>query len=300
MPVMRFADRMAGLKGLDPLVQRLSALADRFPATARDALHGVWLGHPLHPATAQLPVGAWLGVCALDLAALATRDASDRRGIERAATVLVGTGLATAPAAALPGFMDWSRLHPDQQRIGLVHAATNAAAVGCLAASLAARVSGRQGRGRTWAVAGVSLAGVAAALGGHLAYRFAAGANHAEGVPHTTGEDWSEIGRLGEFVDKRPGPRTVGGTPVVVVRRGGRVAVLAASCSHLSGPLAAGAVTTTDDGRECLVCPWHGSTFDLESGEVVHGPATSPQPVFEVRIVDDVVFARLRGVTVPV
>ncbi|MGH3200753.1 MAG: hypothetical protein ACRDOA_09735 [Streptosporangiaceae bacterium] len=30
------------------------------PGKVRDVLHGVWLGHPLHPVLVQAPVGAWL------------------------------------------------------------------------------------------------------------------------------------------------------------------------------------------------------------------------------------------------
>jgi hypothetical protein len=34
----------------------------------------------------------------------------------------------------------------------------------------------------------------------------------------------------------------------------------------------------------CVVCPWHGSVFRLIDGAVVHGPATSDQPVLRVRV----------------
>jgi hypothetical protein len=30
----------------------------------RDFLHGVWLGHPLHPALVDVPIGAWLSAAA--------------------------------------------------------------------------------------------------------------------------------------------------------------------------------------------------------------------------------------------
>ena len=33
-----------------------------------------------------------------------------------------------------------------------------------------------------------------------------------------------------------------------------------------------------------MICPWHGSRFDLVSGAVVHGPAVFPQPAYEARI----------------
>ena len=39
-------------------------------------------------------------------------------------------------------------------------------------------------------------------------------------------------------------------------------------------------------GKACIVCPWHESYFALDGGDVVHGPATSPQPVFDTRVVD--------------
>ncbi|MFD0822736.1 (2Fe-2S)-binding protein, partial [Micromonospora zhanjiangensis] len=56
------------------------------PRGLRDLLHGVWLGHPLHPALVQLPVGAWLSAAVLDLLP----------GNRRSATVLVAVGTAGA------------------------------------------------------------------------------------------------------------------------------------------------------------------------------------------------------------
>jgi nitrite reductase/ring-hydroxylating ferredoxin subunit len=50
-----------------------------------------------------------------------------------------------------------------------------------------------------------------------------------------------------------------------------------------------------EDGETCVVCPWHRSTFSLRTGEVVHGPATSPQPSFETRVVGGVVQVCLPG-----
>jgi nitrite reductase/ring-hydroxylating ferredoxin subunit len=44
---------------------------------------------------------------------------------------------------------------------------------------------------------------------------------------------------------------------------------------------------------DCIVCPWHGSTFALDDGSVVQGPATAPQPTFDVQLRDDLVLARV-------
>ena len=68
----------------------------------------------------------------------------------------------------------------------------------------------------------------------------------------------------------------IGDVPVVAIADGQQVHVLADRCSHLSGPLSGGEV-----GDGWLTCPWHGSTFRISDGSVVHGPATTPQPVFE-------------------
>jgi hypothetical protein len=61
------------------------------PGKIRDALHGVWLGHPLHPVLIQASVGAWLSASILDFTG----------GEEKAARCLVAAGLTAAvPAAA--------------------------------------------------------------------------------------------------------------------------------------------------------------------------------------------------------
>jgi nitrite reductase/ring-hydroxylating ferredoxin subunit len=169
----------------------------------------------------------------------------------------------------------------------------NVTAMALLIASLVQRRRGRQGAGRLLGMTGVSVAALGAGLGGHLSYRWASGANHAEDVPHVTPEEWTELGRLGEFGQREPAVREVGATPVLVVRRGSTVTVLADKCSHLSGPLHRGQIVD-EGGEDCIVCPWHGSSFALDDGSVRHGPATAPQPGFDVQVRDGVVRARVR------
>jgi nitrite reductase/ring-hydroxylating ferredoxin subunit/uncharacterized membrane protein len=291
MAMTQIIDRAARVSALDPVASRLTALVQKVPVGVRDVLHGVWLGHPLHPVLAQVPVGTWLSASVLDVIAVMTPD-DGRAGVERSAEALLAAGLAAVPAAAAAGSADWSALHQEQQRLGLVHASANVLAATLLAASLVQRRRGQQARGRALGLLGVSAASAGAAIGGHLSYRWAAGANHAEEIPHTTPGDWTELGRLGEFEQRTPTRRTVGETPVVVVRRGSTMSVLAGACSHLAGPLSQGQVVE-ERNVECIVCPWHGSTFSLDDGSVVHGPATAPQPSFEVQVRDGVVRARV-------
>src|SRR5262245_38499912 len=48
----------------------------------KNALHGVWLRHPLHPALIPIPLGAWTTVVALDAKAASSGDESYVRSEE--------------------------------------------------------------------------------------------------------------------------------------------------------------------------------------------------------------------------
>lgn len=270
--VLSAVDRLAGSSWPDPALDAVQRVVRSLPlGPLRDGLHGRWLGHPLHPVLVQVPIGAWLSAAVLDLLPA-------RKG----ATVLVGLGLAGAGPAALAGWVDWAELRREQQRVGAVHAVANVTGVALYAASLVARIRGRRLRGRALGFAGLAVVSAGGALGGHLAYRQAAGANHAEGVADRVAPGWHALGPVAEFPVGEPVRRMLGEVPVVIVRDGaGDVHVLAERCSHLGGPLSQGAVV---DG--CVRCPWHGSVFRLSDGWNVQGPATAPQPVFPTRVVN--------------
>ncbi|MDG9724675.1 Rieske (2Fe-2S) protein [Streptomyces sp. DH41] len=266
----------------DAAIDKLTRSVRALPlGRARDALHGRWLGHPVHPLMVQVPIGSWMSAAVLDLLP----------GRNREAGLLVGVGLAAAGPAALAGAVDWAELHRQQTRVGLVHAVANTAAVGLYGASLLCRLTGRAGAGRAYGFLGLTAVGLGGMLGGHLAYRQASGANHAEEVPHVVGEGWHRIGTVDEFPVGRPVRRSVDDEPVLVVREtGGTFHALADRCSHLAGPLSEGTVA---DG--CVECPWHGSVFRLSDGWNVRGPATAPQPAFDTRVVEGRVEIRLCG-----
>ncbi|NEA88845.1 Rieske (2Fe-2S) protein [Streptomyces sp. SID14436] len=265
----------------DAAIDALTGAVRALPlGRARDALHGRWLGHPLHPLMVQVPVGSWMSAAVLDL----------WPGRSREAGVLVGVGLAAAGPAALAGAVDWAELRRQQTRVGLVHAVANAAAVGLYGASLVSRVRGRSVAGRAYGFLGLTAVGVGGMLGGHLAYRQASGANHAEEVPHVVRAGWHRVGTVDEFPAGMPVRRAVDDVPVLVVREtGGTFHALAERCSHQAGPLSEGTVA---DG--CVRCPWHGSVFRLSDGWNVRGPATAPQPAFDTRVLDGHVEIRLR------
>lgn len=292
-------DAPSSWTALDRVADPLRDLVQRAPQPLRRALHGAWLGHPVHPVPAQLAVGCYTSAALVDVMArgMPTRSGT-RAGARLASTMLLAAGTAAAVPSVASGLTDWAELHEDQQRTGLVHAALNAAATAAAVVAIARRLRHPRtlgsGSGPSSLLA-AGLTGAGAALGGHLAYRWSAGANHAEDVPHTGPGDWVDIGGRDEFGDRQPVGRRAGGVDVVAVRVGERLHVLADRCSHLGASLAGGEVRE-HDGQTCVVCPWHASTFRLD-GEPVAGPAVSPQPRFEVREDDGRV--RVRVVTLP-
>ncbi|SDQ74628.1 Rieske 2Fe-2S domain-containing protein [Thermostaphylospora chromogena] len=246
------------------------------PGTVRDWLHGVPTGKPAHPPLTAVSIGCWLASAILDFTG----------ADPRASRILVTTGLVNALPTAATGITDWSSLHREQQRVGLAHMVANIGAVAFYAGSLAMRLSGRERAGRTLGLAGLGAAALGGYLGGHMAYRQAAGANHAESVTYLMQLGWHNLCELKDLPDGRPVSRRLGYIELFVLRTGDSVSVLADRCAHLAGPLHQGRIVS-EKGQTCVVCPWHGSTFRVSDGEVVHGPATAPQPAFETRIRPD-------------
>ena len=279
--IRRMLDAPSSWTALDAVAMPLRRAVHAVPEPARRALHGTWLGHPTHPIAVQVTIGCYVGAAVLDV--LSLRSAPDRRaGMRDASTALLAVGVASTGTSVASGLADWSELQADQQRTGLVHAGINSVGT-AVAGTVVANRRGSDHEGTPWgslAVTGVMGAG--AALGAHLAYRWGAGANHADDVVHRAPSDWVDVGSADDFPDREPVRRDAGDVGVVLIRTNGRVHALAQRCSHLGGPLEDGTVATVD-GVDCVVCPWHGSAFTLAGGESVAGPAVYPQPRFEVR-----------------
>jgi 3-phenylpropionate/trans-cinnamate dioxygenase ferredoxin subunit len=62
------------------------------------------------------------------------------------------------------------------------------------------------------------------------------------------------------------------------------------TCTHAQASLAAGDV----DLEECTVeCPYHGSLFEVRTGQVLSLPANKPVKTYPVEIVNDEVFVEI-------
>src|SRR5436190_12769182 len=108
---------------LDPLAEKLqAALSAALQAggpnarQVKDFLNGTWLGHSLHPALTDVPIGAWLTGAALDLT-----------GSPRAADTAIRLGVLAALPTAAAGLADWHDQSGQPRRTGLAHALFNSA-----------------------------------------------------------------------------------------------------------------------------------------------------------------------------
>ncbi len=246
-------------------------------------LHGVWLGHPLHPALTDVPIGAWTAAVTLDVLDMAAAD--DR--LAAGADAAVALGLAGAVGSALTGLTDWHKTDGNARRIGMIHAVLNTTATTLYAFSLAARRGGNRPLGRGLAFAGYALMAGGAYLGGHLVFAERIGVNQTAGE-HPP-EEFRAVLSTEALVEGQPQRALLDEAPVMLVRSGGTVFALADTCSHLGCSLSESSI---EDGT--VRCHCHGSRFALADGRVLDGPATYWQPAYDVRVRDGQIEIRLR------
>lgn len=272
----------------------MNLLGDRNESVA-NFLHGTWLGHPLHPVLTDVPLGAWTVALVLDGLDMVGHG-TDR--FARTARAAVGLGIVGGVGAAAAGLTDWQHSQDRARRTGMVHGALNTAALGLFTSSWVARRRGQHGVGRLSAAAGYALTVASSYLGGSLVYRHRLGVDHSE-QPELVGDglrlrEFTAVARLEDLTESNPRRFVADEVPVVLVRRGDVVYAVGERCPHLGAPMAEGWLY-----RNGLVCPWHGSRFDLAQGDVRRGPATAPLPCFDVQVHDGHVKVRRRspGVT---
>jgi nitrite reductase/ring-hydroxylating ferredoxin subunit/uncharacterized membrane protein len=254
--------------------------------TIKDALHGTWLGHALHPMLVTVPIGSWTTAAVLDLV-----------GARRGADTAIGFGVLAALPTAASGLADWSYTEGKPRRLGFAHAAANSAALLCYGTSWLARRSGHRGLGMLLSTMGLTCVGIGGYLGGEISYSLGWGVNRNAWSPEVEqlGPNSTEFVPVVKADDVREGRLTgaeitLGDTkvPLVLMRKGREILALNGRCSHLAGPLAEGKLVD----EWCVECPWHASQFDFRDGTVMQGPAVYSQPRFETRIVNEMVEVR--------
>jgi nitrite reductase/ring-hydroxylating ferredoxin subunit len=220
-------------------------------------------------------IGSFAGATMLDLL---NGDASGR-----AQRRLIGIGIAAYGPTALAGINDWADSEPVDdavRRVGLTHAGVNLAALSLYTVSLRARQRGATTAGVLFGAMGAGVLMAGGYLGGHLSLTKGVGADQT--VFDRGPSDWTVAADASLLSDGRPTRVVVDDTPVLLVRRGEEIYAVHDRCSHRGCSRSEGEIDSHD-----VVCSCHGSRLDLRSGAVRSGPATSPQPAFQVRLEDD-------------
>jgi len=271
LPQERIAGRIERLEALDGIsepLQNVVRAAVPQESELKDLLSGTWLGHPLHPPLTDVVIGAWTSALLLD-------SLRDERA-DAAADRLVAVGILAAVPTAAAGLSDWADVRGASRRVGSVHAIGNTTAIVLHMLSWLARRRDDRGRARALSALGFGIATFSAWLGGHLSFANGVGVN--QNAFEQAPSDWTPVLEEAELEEGKPTVAQANGVAVVLVREGARLYALADRCSHRGCALHEGELN--DD--HTLTCPCHGSTFGLD-GSIVKGPATAPQPAFEVR-----------------
>jgi nitrite reductase/ring-hydroxylating ferredoxin subunit/uncharacterized membrane protein len=250
----------------------------------KNVMHGTVLGHPLHPAITDVPIGAWTtGVIADYVAHFTSRIPTEAGDIALAVGVLSGL------AAGVTGYTDFHETFGQERRLALLHGLTNTVVLLLMVASLGLRWWA--GAGAHPLAVGLATAGWVGVIfggyiGGHLVFGTATMVNRSAFLDGFEGA--ATVGQSTDFPEGELRRADAGGMPVLMVRRGGRLFGISNVCSHAGGPLDEG----TLDGH-VVTCPWHGSRFDVRSGRVCGGPATFGMPSLRVIEVDGTVTVEL-------
>jgi nitrite reductase/ring-hydroxylating ferredoxin subunit/uncharacterized membrane protein len=274
----RIVDRLPWLDGLAEKTQpKVQEAIDRGGVTLRNALDGVWIEVPLHPVLTDVPVGSWTAAITLDAIDLV----SGVKAVRNAADGALAVGVVGGFAAAAVGISDWRYLSGGSRRMGMAHGLLNTVGLALNTTSLILRATGRRNAGRLAFLAGFSINGIGAHLGGELSYNYGLRVNRNvfeeagpdEYVPVLEESELSSTGMRRVEVD---------GVGVLLSRaQEGKICAIAATCNHFSGPLEEG-----DREGDTVVCPWHKSRFDLCTGQAIDGPAVFPQSRYHVRVRD--------------
>ncbi|MGH2472390.1 MAG: Rieske 2Fe-2S domain-containing protein [Candidatus Limnocylindria bacterium] len=234
----------------------------------KDFLGGVWLGHPLHPAITDVPIGAYLVALVLDLS-----------GQRAAATAAIGVGIVFMLLAALAGYADYIDLEGKSRRFGTVHSALMVVALVAYIVSFVMRLGATPSAAELWlSVIGFLIVITSAYVGGELVYNL--GTQVDRHAWRGGGTKWTALDVTDIPADK-PVKAKAGAQTLVVVRRSSGLDALHDVCAHQGCSLSEGKIV-----GDTIECQCHGSRYRLGDGLVVRGPAVFDQPHYEVREAD--------------
>jgi nitrite reductase/ring-hydroxylating ferredoxin subunit/uncharacterized membrane protein len=257
--------------------------------------------HPIHPMLVVLPLGLFLGSWIFDLIGKATNNEL----LWAASYYCAIAGIVGGFCAAIPGLIDWISVVPPRSSAknrGLLHGSLNTLVLVAFIIIAVRRYSATAEPGAFelgLMTISVIVLGISGWLGGTLTYRNQIGVDHryanSGAWKERTLDNWKRPAlNQSELSEGQMMLVRVGDERVVVGRCPEGIVAFSDHCTHKGGPLSDGALVG------CTVqCPWHGSQFDVHSGRVVAGPASSKIDVYETEVRSGEVYVKLKRVEEP-
>jgi nitrite reductase/ring-hydroxylating ferredoxin subunit/uncharacterized membrane protein len=239
--------------------------------------------HPIHPMLVAFPVAFFSGTLIFDILSLLFNNP----GFWKTASQMEIAGIVSAVFAAVPGLIDYFGTIPpgsSAKKRGARHGLLNTLHLLIFLSAWLAREDINKFIVVGMEFIGVIVLSIAGWLGGTLVYRNQIGVDPR----YANKGKWKEI-----HLDNGPGPFEaaamnelgidqmklvhIGHKRIVIGRTKDGYVAFDDHCSHRGGSLAGGTMICG-----IVQCPWHGSQFDVTTGEVKAGPAAERIATYKI------------------
>ena len=262
-------------------------------------------GHPIHPMLIAYPIAFATAAPLLDVAGLL----GDWPTLLTAAAYSSIAAVVSGLVAGLPGLVDFLFVVPPEssaKKRALYHMIVNVISLALMAAGWAFR-DWETHRPETLAVvlefAAIGFMTIGGWMGGTLVYRNQIGVDHRYAEAGKWREQYLEADAAGYVTVENADDLEVdqmilthvGDKRIVLARNENGFVAFDDSCTHKGGSLAGGMMACGT-----VMCPWHGSQFDVNDGSVKAGPAESPIGSYQVDQSEGKVRIQVQGQRAPV
>ena len=254
-------------------------------------------GHPLHPALIPFPFAFLTGALVFDAAALVLA----RPSFWTTGGHLAAAGVALALLAAVPGFIDYFYTVPPKssgKQRATRHMIANLSAVALFVVAWFLRRGSAEPEVTVLALELLAVGALIAGgwMGGTLVNRNQIGVDHS----YAGGARWQEqsleasagrsvvVAGAGDLEVDQMKLLRLDGRRIVLARTDQGYVAFDDRCTHAGGALSGGTMICGT-----VQCPWHGSQFDVRSGEVKAGPAEERLTTYPVEETEREVRLRL-------
>jgi len=254
-------------------------------------------GHPIHPILVSFPIAFFVGTLIMDIVSLST----GRDDLQNISMFLEARGIIFGLLAAVPGFIDFLFTVPPNssgKKRAATHGILNVAMVAIFSTAFLLRYY--ESASLIWITllegVGVILLMISGWLGGTLVFRNQIGVD----IRYADAGKWDEK----YFNDQQSKIQVISGDElkvnqmklihvnglrIVIGRTENGYTAFDDRCTHRGGSLAGGVMICGT-----VQCPWHGSQFEVNTGNKKAGPAEQNIKIYPMEERDGKIFLHLQ------